>query len=81
MAMASYGSRGSPTSCGEAVHATGDGGFRTEQIDFAEFAPGCGPGDEWTEEHADLAASVQLRLEETLLDLVRWLHGRRVTAR
>jgi carbamoyltransferase len=27
-------------------------------------------------EHADLAASVQRRLEEVLLDLARWLHGR-----
>jgi carbamoyltransferase len=76
MAMASYGK---PRFAGElepAVHATGDGGFRTERIDFGEFAPRLGPGDEWTEAHADLAASVQLRLEETLLDLAHWLHER-----
>jgi carbamoyltransferase len=74
--MASYGKPRFAAELEPAVHATGDGGFRTEKIDFTEFAPRLRPGDEWTEAHADLAASVQLRLEETLLDLVRWLHGR-----
>jgi carbamoyltransferase len=32
--------------------------------------------DEWTQDHADLAASVQVCLEEVLLDLAGWLHGR-----
>ena len=32
------------------------------------------PGEELTAEHADLAASVQARLEEVLLELARWLH-------
>jgi carbamoyltransferase len=76
MAMASYGR---PRFAGElerSIYPTGDGGFRTERIDFAEFAPRLRTGDQWTEAHADLAASVQLRLEEVLLDLVRWLHGR-----
>jgi carbamoyltransferase len=76
MAMASYGK---PRFAGElagAIRATGDGGFRTERIDFTEFAPRLRSGEEWTEAHADLAASVQLRLEETMLDLARWLHER-----
>jgi carbamoyltransferase len=76
MAMASYGKPRFAADLAESICATGDGGFRTARIDFAEFAPRLGTGDEWTEAHADLAASVQLRLEETLLDLVRWLHGR-----
>jgi carbamoyltransferase len=76
MAMASYGKPRFAAELEQATHATGDGGFRTERIDFAEFAPRLSKGDEWTGAHADLAASVQLRLEETLLDLVRWLHGR-----
>jgi carbamoyltransferase len=74
MAMASYGTPRFARALEQAIHATGDGGFRTEKIDFAEFAPRLHKGDEWTPAHADLAASVQLRLEETLLDLVRWLH-------
>src|SRR3954449_7509178 len=76
MAMASYGKPRFAAELEQFVHATGDGGFRTEKIDFSEFAPRLGKGDEWTEAHADLAASVQLRLEETMLDLTRWLHGR-----
>ena len=76
MAMASYGKPRFAGELEEAIRATGDGGFRTEKIDFAEFAPRLGAGDEWTGAHADLAASVQLRLEEVLLDLTRWLHER-----
>jgi carbamoyltransferase len=76
MAMASYGKPRFAGELAELICATGDGGFRTAAIDFAEFAPRLRPGDEWTAAHADLAASVQLRLEETLLELVRWLHGR-----
>ncbi len=34
------------------------------------------PGGSWTEEHANLAATVQLRLEEVLLSLASWLHER-----
>jgi carbamoyltransferase len=76
MAMASYGKPRFAGDLEDLIRATGDGGFRTEKIDFTEFAPRLRKGDEWTEAHADLSASVQLRLEETLLDLVRWLHGR-----
>jgi carbamoyltransferase len=75
MAMASYGKPRFAAVLEESICATGDGGFRTSRVDFAEFAPRLRAGDEWTDAHADLAASVQLRLEETLLDLVRWLHG------
>jgi carbamoyltransferase len=75
MAMASYGRPRFAAELEKAIHATGDGGFRTEQVDFAAFAPRLRTGDAWTDAHADLAASVQLRLEEVLLDLARWLHG------
>jgi carbamoyltransferase len=74
MAMASYGKPRFMAELSELIRATGDGGFRTERIDFSEFAPRLGKGDDWTEAHADLAASVQQRLEEVLLDLARWLH-------
>lgn len=75
MALAAYGK---PTHLGrlrEAVRATEDGGFRVEAIDWAALAPAARPG-EWSEAHADLAASVQRRLEEVLLDLATWLHRR-----
>jgi carbamoyltransferase len=32
--------------------------------------------DQWTADHADLASTVQVRLEEMLLELARWLHAR-----
>src|SRR4051812_48127786 len=74
-AMASYGPPRFAKELEKVTPAPGDGGFRTEKIDFGEFAPRLYKGDDWTEAHADLAASVQLRLEEVLLDLARWLHG------
>ncbi|MFL6114297.1 MAG: carbamoyltransferase [Catenulispora sp.] len=74
MALASYGT---PEFAGElrkAVRATGDGGFVTEPVDFAALTPARSPEEGWTRQHADLAASVQLVLEETLLELAIWLH-------
>jgi carbamoyltransferase len=73
MALASYGR---PRHLGwlrDLVHATGDGCFVTHPVDWQTLAKRLGPGDEWTQDHADLAASVQAVLEETLIDLVRWL--------
>jgi carbamoyltransferase len=76
MAMASYGKPRHLDLLRETVRATGDGGFVTGEIDWARLAPARAPGEQWTQEHADLAASVQRRLEEVLLDLARWLHER-----
>jgi carbamoyltransferase len=76
MALASYGEPRFLGELREAVYATGDGGFRTEAVDWGRLVKRLGPGGEWTQDHADLAASVQRRLEEVLLDLVGWLHGR-----
>ncbi len=60
------------------IRTTHDGRFQTEPIAWGEFAKRRdGRDDEvWDPEHADLAASVQVRLEEVLLDLARWLHAR-----
>ena len=74
MAMASYGQPRFLAELTDPVRATGDGGFRTDPVDWGSLAKRLGPGDDWTQDHADLAASVQRRLEEVLLDLVRWLH-------
>jgi carbamoyltransferase len=46
------------------------------EIDFGAFAPPLAPGAELTPAHAALAASVQRRLEEVLLELASWLHAR-----
>ena len=76
MALASYGQPSFLDELREAVTATEDGGFRAEPLDWRRFAPALEPEGEWRPEHADLAASVQRRLEEVLLDLARWLHER-----
>ncbi|MFQ1002257.1 carbamoyltransferase [Modestobacter sp. SSW1-42] len=75
MAMASYGKPRFVGALSEFIRATDDGGFRTEKIDYTEFAPRLGKGEQWTEAHADLAASVQQRLEEVLIDLATWVHA------
>ncbi|MBO4273807.1 carbamoyltransferase [Microbispora triticiradicis] len=76
MALASYGEPRFLREMRELVHPTGDGGFRVEPIDWSVYAKALGKGEKWTSDHADLAASVQTRLEEVLLDLAKWLHER-----
>ncbi|HEV7528451.1 MAG TPA: carbamoyltransferase C-terminal domain-containing protein [Solirubrobacteraceae bacterium] len=77
MALASYGR---PTMLGRlrtAVRVNRDGGFVTEPIDWAGLAPPVADGESGsTQAGADLAASVQARLEEVLLELAWWLHER-----
>jgi carbamoyltransferase len=74
MAMASYGQPVFLPELRELVRATGDGGFVVEPIEWGTFAKALPRGGDWQAEHADLAASVQRRLEEVILDLARWLH-------
>lgn len=76
MAMASYGKPSSLEAFRSLVAATGDGGFVVEEIDWASFAAPLTDGDAWRPEHADLACTVQARLEEVLVELATWLHER-----
>jgi carbamoyltransferase len=83
MAMASYGTPRFADLFRELVYATGDGGFRTEPVDWDSFTPrrqpGAGKGHALARpepDHADLACSVQRVVEEVLLDLVGWLRDR-----
>lgn len=74
MAMASYGK---PTLLGElreALQSDGNGGFHADPEVIESLAPRLESGDEWQPRHADLAASVQFRLEEVLLETCDWLH-------
>jgi carbamoyltransferase len=75
MALASYGAPVHLEELREFMRATGDGGFISRAPDWERFAHGLAKGERWTQAHADLAASVQRRLEEVLLELARWLHG------
>jgi carbamoyltransferase len=74
MALASYGTPRFLPLLREAVRAGDDGGFRVDPVDFGALAPARPPDGEVREAHADLAASVQARLEEVILDLARWLY-------
>lgn len=74
MAMASYGKATFLPEMRRRIQTTPDGGFTTEKVKWSEFAPLIREGDEWNSAHADLAASVQRRLEEVLLELAGWLH-------
>lgn len=51
-----------------------DGTFETDPIDWKTFAPYRPDGGAFHPEHADLAASLQQRLEEVILDLASWLY-------
>ncbi len=79
MAMASYGTPRHLPLLRQLVYTTGDGGFRTERIDWEALAPARRPGAPGIESdldarHADLAASIQVVLEEVLLELCFWLY-------
>jgi carbamoyltransferase len=75
MALASHGKPRLLEAIREQVRPV-PGGFRTDPIDWAALAPARAPGEDWTEAQADLAASVQRRLEEMLLALATELHAR-----
>ncbi|HEU4350220.1 MAG TPA: carbamoyltransferase C-terminal domain-containing protein [Actinoplanes sp.] len=76
MALASYGTPRFLDLFRELVRATGDGGFTVERIDWSALAKARPADGEITDAHADLASSVQVRLEEVLLDLARWTYHR-----
>ncbi|BCL26666.1 carbamoyltransferase [Streptomyces aurantiacus] len=76
MALASYGTPRFKDRLREYVHADGAGGFRARPVPWASLVPGREPGAPWSREHADVAASAQACLEDVMLELAGWLHGR-----
>lgn len=77
MALASYGTPRHLSALRELVHANPDGGFTAVEPDWSRWAPArAADATDWSPEHADLAASVQAVVEETLVALATWLHGR-----
>jgi len=76
MALASYGEPTHLEALRRLVHTTGNGGFEAPAVDWTAFAPPVAPGGTWCEAHANLAASVQARLEEVVVELGCWLHER-----
>ena len=76
MALASHGTPRMLPELRRHIRSTQDGGFHATGVPWSDLAHRRLPEEAWTQEHADLAASVQQCLEEVLLDLARWLHGR-----
>ncbi|MEU1782703.1 carbamoyltransferase C-terminal domain-containing protein [Streptomyces abikoensis] len=76
MALAAFGKPRFLPELRTHIHATGDGGFLARAVPWEALSEPRAAGREWTQDHADLAASTQACLEEVLLDLARWLHGR-----
>lgn len=76
MALASYGKPRWLAEMREAMHHDGEGGFVALPIDFTRFVPVRGEGQAFSDGHADLAASVQAALQETMLELAQWLFER-----
>jgi carbamoyltransferase len=75
MALASYGKPRHLEQLRDTIRATGDGGFEAPIPDWSSFAPARSGGEtDWPSEYADLACSVQARLEEVLVDLAAWLY-------
>jgi carbamoyltransferase len=76
MAMASYGRPAFIDDLRRLVGTTGDGGFFVQHIEWGQYAKVRSADGPIEQEHYDLAASVQTRLQEVLLALAGWLHAR-----
>ena len=75
MALAAYGTPRFLPQLRELIHPV-EGGFVAPPVDYARFAPARAKDGELLPAHADLAASVQHRLQELLLALAARLHAR-----
>jgi carbamoyltransferase len=75
MALAAYGRPRWLSELRTSIRHDGDGGFCAAPVDFSQFVAARRPDGPMTEAHADLAASVQGVLQETVLELARWLHA------
>ncbi|TDQ51542.1 carbamoyltransferase family protein [Actinorugispora endophytica] len=76
MALAAYGRPRMAGELRDLVRYEGDGLVSVAAVDWDALAKRREPDQECTGDHADLAASVQRRLEEVLLEVLGWLHER-----
>ena len=76
MALASYGTPRWLDEFRRLVTTDGQGGFRIEPVEWGAYVKrGAGAKDEVDPDSADLASTVQIRLQEVLLELASWLHA------
>jgi carbamoyltransferase len=75
MALASYGKPRYADQFRGIVLLTGDGHYTVQPPELSQrFGPSRARGGRFEEQHYDIARSLQLVLEETVLELVEWLH-------
>ncbi|MGN6754071.1 MAG: carbamoyltransferase family protein [Intrasporangium sp.] len=75
MALASYGKPAHLDHFRELVRTTDDGGFVATIPDWSQWAPRRAAEETtWPQAYADLACTVQTRLEEVLVELAGWVH-------
>ena len=73
MALASFGTPRFVDELREHVRWHGGGRYVVDAPPFARFCPPRGPGEPFLPVHADVAHATQRVLEETVLEIARWL--------
>jgi carbamoyltransferase len=77
MALASYGEPAYAAIFRRMIHLKGDGTYTISQVDLKEvFGPARQRGGPLQKNHFDIARSLQLVLEESAVELARWLRDR-----
>ncbi|MDQ4149779.1 MAG: carbamoyltransferase [Actinomycetota bacterium] len=74
MALASYGEPVFLPEFRRIVRTNAEGGFSIAPAELGTLVKRRRKEERWSQEHADLAASLQRRLEEVLLELAFWIH-------
>ncbi len=75
MALASFGKPTFLNVFQDHIHVLGNGQYTIDPIDLIDcFGPARKKGEPFTRRHYDVAHSLQIALENTVLELVRWLH-------
>lgn len=75
MALASYGKPVHVELFREILRYKGEGDYEVRQVNWAELlGPSRERGAEFTQHHMNIASSLQIALEETVLQMVDWLH-------
>jgi carbamoyltransferase len=75
MALASYGKPEFVKEFRSMIHVTADGMYTIDDVDFQKiFGPTRRKGDDFTQHHFNIAHSLQLVLQEVVLQLVEWLY-------
>jgi carbamoyltransferase len=76
MALASFGTDALVPAMRARVHWVGEGLYRIDPLELGALCPPRLRGGEMLQSHLDLARAAQKVLEETALEIARWLHRR-----